>query len=371
MISELLNILFYLMALIHIMVLVISIYNFFTAPRVNKIKSNEAKHIPVSILIPARNEERNIKNCLDSIYNNSYKNFEVIALDDNSTDSTLRILKEYKSSKKSLNIIEGKPLPSNWLGKNWACHQLAQQSSNDIILFLDADVTLDSSALEFAVAKYLNADVDLLSVFPSQKIRSFGEWLVVPLMEWLLYSFLPLKKIYTSKNKLFSAANGQFLIMNKESYLKFGGHEKIKNKIVEDMQFVRGFKEMNFKTITLAGNNFVHCRMYDGFNDAVGGYSKNFFPGFKLNMIAFLIFIFALFAIFFIPIVLSFIDYKFFVIAALIFIERIFTSAIAKQNLSINLILFFPQMIVLFYAGLKSLIDNKLKKVVWKNRIVN
>ena len=368
MIINVLDLTFYLLLFIHLVVLTICIYNLFTAPMLKQDKHTANEELKISVLIPARNEEKNIKDCLDSIFNSTYKNFEVIVLDDNSIDSTFSIIENYKSINNNLKIIKGILLPEGWFGKNWACHQLSENCTNEIMLFVDADVRLERNALGNAVDVFMKFKADLLSVFPTQKIKSAGEWLLIPLMDWLLYTFLPLKKVYTSNSKSFSAANGQFLMIKKDNYKKFGGHEKLKNKVVEDVEFVRSFKKMNFKTITLSGNKLVYCRMYRNLKEVLNGFSKNFYPGFNIDAIAFMFLLSAIFASFFLPIIFVFIESRFLLVIGIILIQRLITSSVAKQNLLMNLFLFFPHMLMIMIAGIKSFLDNKYKRVVWKDR---
>ncbi len=371
MVPDILNIIFYLIFFAHIIILSICVYNYLTAPKLRNDNLIGNDEVPLSILIPARNEERNIKKCLDSVFRSTYQNFELFVLDDISADKTLQILENYKSSNDRLNIIKGKPLPNGWLGKNWACHQLAENSTNDIMIFLDADVILDPEALKIVNEKFINKNVDLLSVFPSQKIKTFGEWLIVPLMDWMLYSFLPLKKVYSSNRQSFAAANGQFMMIKKESYIKFGGHSRVKDRVVEDMEFVRGFKKMGYRTVTFSANDFVKCRMYNNFSEAVNGFIKNFYSGFNLSSAGFIGLLFLFAFIFIIPVVMSFIQIKYLIILALMIFERIISSLISKQNMVINILMFIPQLIMLQILGYKSLIANKLKKITWKNRTIN
>ena len=169
----------------------ISVYNLFTAP-VMKSRTNAAENgALVSVLVPARNEEKNILKCLNGILNQDYKNIEVIVLDDNSTDNTHEIVKSINSQ--IIKLIKGKELPADWLGKNWACHQLAQNANGSYLLFMDADVEIMPSVVSSAVLEIQESNASLISIFPTQKIKSFGEHLIVPLMNWLLLTFLPLK----------------------------------------------------------------------------------------------------------------------------------------------------------------------------------
>jgi glycosyltransferase involved in cell wall biosynthesis len=348
---------------------IIAVYNYLTAPI---LKPGEVLEKPplLSVLIPARNEEKNIKKCLDNLLNQDYENYKIFILDDESTDDTYSIIKNIEKNNQKLIVLKGKPLPGNWIGKNWACHQLSENAGGDLLLFIDADVELSSSAVSSAVVQFQKNNVDLLSVFPSQKIISLGEWLTVPLMNWLLLSFLPLKLVYTVKNQSLAAANGQFMLWNRKSYLQLNGHKAVSSEIVEDMEMAKLAKKMNKKVITFLGGEEIKCRMYNDFKEAINGFSKNFYPGFKINPFLFLLFLAGLFLLFIFPIILAAIDHLFLPLLILIIINRLFVSAASKQNIFINILLHPFQMILLFLIGINSMNSASAKKRSWKGRPV-
>ena len=371
MITTALDIILVVMLLFHSVLLIVTAYNYFMAPRMNKPKIFSDQQAKVSILIPARNEENNIENCLNSVFNSDYNNYEVKVLNDLSTDLTEQKVKAFQLKYRNLELLQGKELPDGWTGKNWACNQLAEKARGEFLLFLDADVIINPKAVQYAVAEIKDKKAHMLSIFPTQQIKSIGEWLIIPLMDWLLLTFLPLKKVYKSSNTAFAAANGQFMLFDKESYLLFGGHKKVKGKNVEDMEIARGFKQMRFKTITLLGNNYVTCRMYHNIKEASDGFTKNFYPGFNINGIKFILLLSFFSFLFILPFLLIYLESIFILIAGIIFIERMFTSLLSRQRLWINILLYPPQMIILIIIGIKSLIDNKRKNVYWKGRNIS
>ncbi|KUO63731.1 hypothetical protein APF79_00555 [bacterium BRH_c32] len=340
-------------------------YNYFTAPRIKKSGNNFSKSGMISILIPARNEEKNIKKCLDSILRQTYKNLDIIVVDDNSTDETKAIIEAYTNKFSHIHLLEGKELPQDWLGKNWACNQLYKNSKGDYLLFIDADVELKENAIDGLMAKMNKYKLDALSVFPSQRITGFGEWLVVPMMNWLLLSFLPLKQVFKSKKGSFAAANGQLFLFKKNVYNAIGGHEKVKNEVVEDMEFARLLKTNRYKLMTAVGDNQIYCSMYDSFESAITGFSKNFYKGFKIGKFPFIIMIGFFEIIFLLPFALLFFDVLFLPAVILILISRIYISGISRQNFLVNVLLHPLQMIILFYVGIKSV--NKIG-IEWKGR---
>ncbi|NWF90367.1 MAG: glycosyltransferase [Ignavibacteriaceae bacterium] len=321
----------------------------------------------ISVLIPARNEEKNINSCLNFILAQDYKNIEVLVLDDQSTDQTKEIVNSFCKKHKNTFYLEGESLPPNWTGKNWACHQLSLKAKGKYLLFVDADVELALNAISSAVKIMLSTKTKMLSVFPTQRIISFGERLIVPLMNWLLLSFLPLRKVFSSNNKSFIAANGQFMLWDKETYFSIGGHKQVADAVVEDMELAKKAKQHN-KIITLLGGNIIFCRMYNSFLDAFKGFSKNFYPGFKLNPLIFIGLILFLFFLFTVSSVFAFTDSNFLIVVMLIVINRILISQMSHQNPFLNVFLHPIQMILMLLIGINSVASTKLGYAKWKGR---
>ncbi len=360
--------LFLTLLIANIIVFIVVAYNLFTAPRIRNIYEKNASNKKVSVLIPARNEEKNINSCLDSVIGQSYYNIEIIVLDDNSEDSTRIIVEEYLKKDSRIKLIKGEPLPPDWLGKNWACSQLSKNACGDILLFIDADVRLGENALSNALNIYESKNVKMLSVFSTQLINNIGTQIIVPLMNWVLLMFLPLKKVYSSRNNSFVAANGQFIMIDKNVYESFGGHESVRNEIVEDMEIARILKRNGNKIITALGGNGIFCKMYDSFADSLKGFSKNFFTGFNIPIIIFIIMLVFFQFSFMLPFILVFWNYKYLLIVLLIILQRIFVSIMSGQNVLLNLVLHPLQMIMVFVVGINSIVVSKRRSVEWKGR---
>ncbi len=195
-------VLFFLLLSAHSVFLLITSYNLIKAPRIKKnMNRSPGADLFLSILIPVRNEENNIKFLLDSIGDLSYKNYEVLVLDDGSEDNSFRIINSCAEENNKIKGMKGKELPDGWKGKNWACFQLAEVAKGDWLLFIDADVTLAPNSLSSAVDLISQYNLSMLSCFPTQKLRSTGEWFIVPLMNWLLLTFLPLIKVLNFKKQ--------------------------------------------------------------------------------------------------------------------------------------------------------------------------
>jgi chlorobactene glucosyltransferase len=349
----------------------VAIFNFFTAPKVKKTNSLHPSTNSVSILIPARNEESNIGNLLESLTKQDHQAAEILILDDNSMDRTASIVKNYIAKLPQLSLINGSEIPVGWLGKNWACHQLSQKAKGDYLLFLDADVTLADEAISSLVSIMSYYKLDMLTVFPTQKINSFGEWLVVPLMNWILLSLLPLRKVFTSKNKSYIAADGQTILIKKSIYNNIGGHAAVKNNVVEDMGIARKLKSNQYKMMTLLGDNQIFCSMYKSFNEAITGYSKNFYPGFQLPAVVFISMILVFFAIGVSPFIGIVYNELYYFAIIFIISNRILVSILSKQNVIYNLILHPLQFVIMVYVGVYSAVQAKRKKLNWKGRKIS
>ena len=199
-----------------LMRLIVAGYNYFNAPVLvsNTFKDSDL----LSILIPARNEEGNIGALMDSILQQQQVKYEVIVLDDHSTDRTGAIVKDYASRHPEIKLLQGQLLPEGWTGKNFACYQLAQEATGKYLLFIDADVILEDSLVSTAVGHLKNKSLTLLSLFCQQQTTTFGEKITVPLMNYLLLTLLPLKLIESHADPIFSAACGQFMLFDGANY---------------------------------------------------------------------------------------------------------------------------------------------------------
>ena len=241
----------------------------------------------VSALVPARNEEDNIAACICSLLEQQYPDFEVLALDDNSTDGTWQVLSELAEDHERLRVIKGESLPPDWLGKNWACHQLAQAAKGEILLFTDADTRHHPLALRDGVAALLAREADLLTAFPHEEVVSWGERLMVPLFPWFIIAFLPLFVAYRVKNPAFSATIGQFMLIRHEAYDQAGGYEAIRMEAVDDVALGRNVKAYGLRWRMINGGNRIRCRMYRGFRETYRGFTKNLFAGFRYKILKF------------------------------------------------------------------------------------
>src|SRR5271169_2515637 len=213
----------------------------------------------ISVCIPARNEERNIRPCVEAVLNQTYPNIEVIVLDDRSTDSTLEILHSIRNDK--LKIVNGSDLPSGWAGKPHALYQAANLARGDWLCFIDADTLLAPEALAACYAKAIETNADLFTIMTEQITATFWERVVMPLvMTALSVGFSP-RKVNDPKRRD-AIANGQFIFIKRSVYDAIGGHESVKDQIVEDKAISEKVKWGGYRLIVADGMKVACTRMY-------------------------------------------------------------------------------------------------------------
>jgi chlorobactene glucosyltransferase len=242
----------------------------------------------VSILVPARNEENNIRCCILSLLAQDYPSFELIVLDDQSTDRTFTVLENIALSNPDLNIVVGSSPPPGYSGKNWACTQLAQLAHGDLLLFTDADTIFNRQALKLLLSGMIGEKADLLTGYPRQRMGSVGEYLLVPFFSWAILCFVPLWLAYRIRMPGLSSGNGQMMLFRREAYQKIGGHASLSGVIVEDKALAWRVKShgLRWRVINIA--DMVSCRMYSNGRAAFAGFSKNLFAFFDFRVISFL-----------------------------------------------------------------------------------
>jgi chlorobactene glucosyltransferase len=242
----------------------------------------------ISILIPARNEEKRIGDCIRSLLAQDYPSYEVIALDDQSNDSTLSILQKLAGTDPRMRILIGDPPPPGMSGKNWACTQLASHAETDLLFFTDADTVFAPLALQSIVTMMLAQQADLLTGFPRQRVQTWGEKLLVPFFLWAVFCFIPLWLAYRVRLPFLSSAVGQMMLFRREAYQKIGGHETLGSAIVDDLTLARRIKGAGLRWRVMKVSNFITCRMYQNGREAFDGFSKNLLAFFDFRLLIFL-----------------------------------------------------------------------------------
>jgi hypothetical protein len=230
----------------------------------------------VSVLIPARNEEKNIRATLESVLANQQVEFEVIVLDDHSTDRTAEVVREFAGRDARVRLETAPPLPSGWCGKQHACHVLARHARHPLLVFMDADVRLASDAL-VRMAGFMTArgDVALASGVPRQELGTFSERLLIPLIHFVLLGYLPMFMMRWTRLPGFSAGCGQLFIARADSYHQVGGHSQIRATLHDGVKLPRAFRRAGFKTDLFDATDIATCRMYQTNAETWRGLGKN------------------------------------------------------------------------------------------------
>jgi glycosyltransferase involved in cell wall biosynthesis len=327
-------------------------------------------HELVSVLIPARNEEKNIANLLSDLLGQDYQNIEIIVFNDLSTDKTAEIVERFSITDKRVRLVNSEALPEGWLGKNYACYSLSKHASGDYFLFLDADVRVKGNVIPRAISFAQRKHLGLISIFPMQIIQSIGEKMTVPNMNYILLSLLPLILVRQSKNPSLAAANGQFMFFEARRYRSLQPHERVKNDKVEDISIARIYKKQHISMACLVGDNTIQCRMYEGFWEAVNGFSKNVTAFFGNSFaLAFLFWMMTSFGFLVVGFVMPLAVFWGYVLAY--FTTRILISKVSHQNSWANLLYFIPQQIACGIFIYRAQINKFAKNYQWKDRSIN
>jgi len=333
----------------------------------------------MSILIPARNEEENIKRCIISLTKQDYENIEILVLDDNSIDDTARMVLELSQKDPRIKLYSGGPLKKGWLGKSYACWQLSKYAKGDYLIFTDADTLHFPNSISSSVACLLRYNLDALSVFPKEITVTLHERMIVPFGKYMILSFVPLYLIRKSKSVLFCTAIGQFMLFKREVYKKIGGHKSIKSKVIEDIMLSKQVKRCGYKFMIFDGRSSLYCRMYKNFREVVRGHSRTIFAAFDYNIYIITIAIILMSAIFLFPFIMLLVGILFDWPAILInlIILQIIIILIPKIIFSIrfkckavDIILHPISMVYLIYIAINSIFNTKIGMGVnWKGRI--
>ncbi len=360
------------------LLLLIAISNLFVL-RSLKSYSGPIASIPVSILVPARNEEEIIGQCVSSLLAQDYPSFEVRVLDDGSTDGTWAILENLAAVDRRLIVSRGEPLPQGWMGKHWACHQLALRATGELLLFTDADTVHAPSMLGRAVNALSAEKADLLTALPRQVMRSFAEKLVMPFSYWAIMAFLPLAIAYHSDNPALSSATGQFMLFRRSAYRQIGGFEAVRNKVVDDVELCKLTRSQGLRWRLLDGRDGYSVRQYKNLGELLEGHIKNFFAIFSNNILVFSLIWLWLVIAFCLPLIILVIGLADPASAAapLVWLAAAGVAAgfltwliaYARFGLPIYLAVLFPFIVLtMFSIGIASAVLNLSGRAAWKGR---
>ena len=343
----------------------VTLFNFISNPKLPRVKMPYNQL--VSILIPARNEADNILNLLRSIVAQDYENYEVIILDDDSEDDTFKKCTAFAAKHPRFSVVKGQELPYDWLGKNYACHQLAELAKGDYFLFLDADVQIYDGLINSGVCRMHLFGLGLLSIFANQCMITFGEKAVLPIINYILLNILPLRLIYLVKNSMIASASGQFMLFDAALYRRHQWHKVVKDRVLDDIEIMREVKAAGHNGEGLLDNGMISCRMYKSYTEAINGFGKNFLAAFNYSIMTLLCYIVVQIGgpmIVMITLNLQLILFM----CGLIILTRVMISLQSGQDVLMNILLHPLQMINLTIISLLAIQRYLTKTNVWKGR---
>lgn len=332
----------------------------------------------VSVIVPARNEEASLGACLESLVTQSGIDFEVIVVDDNSTDRTKEVARSYATSRvadvltrPSVTVIPAPPLPTGWTGKNNAMSAGANIAQGKWLLFTDADTVHKPGSLECAVAEAEQHGAALLSYSPEQEVRGFWEKAVMPVIFAELAATYPPKKVSDPAFPI-AAANGQYLLISREAYGAINGHTRIAGTLLEDVGMARLVKSSGRKIFFRYGGDAVRTRMYRNWAQMKEGWTKNLALLFKhpvrraLCLLAFWIFAWITFVLGLSSILPKYWRVAYYLLPMILLYARI---ARASFRPATNIIATAAGVPLAGYLLLRSRSMRKNGSVIWKGRI--
>jgi chlorobactene glucosyltransferase len=240
--------------------------------------SEHLDHPPlVSVIVPARNEEVNIVTCLGSLAASRYPSFEIVIVDDQSEDRTGELARGIpRGNAETVQVVEGAPVPSGWLGKPWACQQGGDRARGDLMLFTDADTVHHPDLLSRAVAGMREAGTEVLTLVGRQTLGSFWEKLVLPrFMVILAARFAKRRKGNRVDRWQEALANGQFILLTRGAWEGVGGHEAVKGEVAEDLRLAQELVRAGHAVVFRAAEDALATRMYRSLRGLVAGWTKN------------------------------------------------------------------------------------------------
>ncbi len=296
--------------MILLVMLGILIVNLLTFRRLAPVRVEDEALPFLSVLVPARNEEPCIAACVRSLVAQQYEPLEVLVLDDDSTDNTTAIVQQIidalpPEQRGRLRLLHGEPLPPGWVGKNFACHQLAQHARGAYLLFTDAD-TVHAPAMARSVIRAMREyGVDLLTAQPEFQLGSLGERLIIPLLNFTILTLLPIALIPRRPEPALATGNGQLLCFRAAIYHAIGGHAAVKARMLEDVLLARAVKAAGYRLLFMDAFDLVRCRMYRSFAEVWTGFSKNLYAFYNYSPVFALLALLLNFVLFVLPALIS------------------------------------------------------------------
>jgi glycosyltransferase involved in cell wall biosynthesis len=259
-----------------VLMLGVAVFNLFTMPRLERFEG-AAPRVPVSLLIPARDEAIVLAANLPRLSHVGDDLLEILVLDDGSRDGTAEVVRRAAGDDPRIRLVDGAPLPAGWLGKNWGCWQLAAAARSEFLVFCDADVAITAGALD-ATVNLLAGHDDLVTALPRQRSASLSARVVVPFFTQLpIFLLLPVALVRRLRSSAISAGNGQWLAFRRSTYAAIGGHAAIRSEVVEDVALVRLAKRHGARARVVLAQSSLAAWTYASWEEVEEGFAKNAF----------------------------------------------------------------------------------------------
>ncbi|MDG5470552.1 glycosyltransferase family 2 protein [Jeotgalibacillus sp. ET6] len=360
-----------LLIILLILFVILTLVNVFTMPVFKK--TSHTKSGKVSILIPMRNEEKNVEGLITSVKKIQYPSIEVVILNDQSTDRTQELLNQHTKGDSRFTVISGSSLPEGWVGKVHACEQLSKKGRGDYLLFLDADVRVKPDVIHQSLHIMEKNDARLVTGFPRFPVTPFLGKLLVPLQHFFIFFHLPNLVANKTTYPAFTAAHGAFMFFERKAYEAIGGHRAVKSSLIEDIQITRELKKSGYKAILANVAPSVTCFMYDTNKEVWNGFLKNIYVGLgRSPFTAMLVSLFYL-VFYFAPLLLAVAflwtrDWTWLLPLLLVFIQTAIIDRVTKQTVLHFLLMPISSValtVLLWSSMLRSLTQ---KGYEWKGR---
>ncbi|MSP55857.1 MAG: glycosyltransferase [Myxococcales bacterium] len=250
----------------------------FSLPVPGQPSSGQPARRRLSILIPARNEADNITGCVVAALASDHADFEVIVIDDASTDGTGSKALAAGSGDPRLRVVAGTPLPEGWAGKPWACQQASALATGEHLLFIDADVEIRPEAARRAVEVLDGGSLDLLSAFGTWRLETFWERAAIPVIGWFIRGATDIAAV-NQAGRPEAFANGQFILVRASAYRAIDGHACVKSEVLDDVRLARAMKQRAHPMGMYHAPELYSVRLYRSLSEILGGYGKNLYEG--------------------------------------------------------------------------------------------
>lgn len=250
------------------------------APQITENPQDSTSGPLVTVIIPARNEATRIAACLEGLANQYYHSFEVIVVDDHSTDDTGEIARSFAARLPTLEVASSAELPTDWAGKCWACWQAASQARGEWLLFLDADVVPLPGLVGALVARATTNHIDAITLMPLQRFGTLAEQLLIPAFQTIMYGVYPLHEV-SNPQKQPAFFNGQAILIHQTVYTASGGHAAVRDSVLEDADFGAQVKAAGYRILAAHAHSLLTVRMYDDWRSVREGLGKNAVAGYR------------------------------------------------------------------------------------------